>query len=80
MVLELLDRFHLGDIVHLSVGYAILETSLHVFVGFSGLIEMGSADLERILLEARRELQRGSFAVAFLDSCSNINLARLDAG
>ena len=49
MVLELLDRFHLGDIVHLSVGYAILETSLHVFVGFSGLIEMGSADLERVL-------------------------------
>ena len=30
--------------------------------------------------EARREVHRGSLAVAFLDSCSNIKLARLDAG
>jgi hypothetical protein len=28
---------------------------------------------------ARRELQRGSAAVAFLDSCGNIIFARLDA-
>ena len=49
MVLELLDQFHLGYILHRSVGSTLLETSLQVFRRLSGLIKMGSADLERVL-------------------------------
>ena len=34
MVLELLDQFHLGYILHLIIGYAILELLCRCFVGY----------------------------------------------
>lgn len=49
MVLELLELFHLGYILHVLVGSAILETSLHAARRLSGLLKMRSADLERVL-------------------------------
>ena len=79
MVLELLDQFHLGYISHLIVGYAILETSLQVFRRLSGLIKIEICGSGTSPFGARRELQRGGLAVAFLNSCSNTSFARLDA-
>jgi hypothetical protein len=70
MVLELLELFHLGYVLHVFVGSTILETSLHAARRLSGLIKMRSADLERVLWGSAGDIAR-QLAVAFQDSCSN---------